>query len=124
VTTQWSLQCLLLCLLCLLYGLLLYLLYGLLLCFLGGLCTKLSSLKVKAALANLNTTASASSLSSISSASHYLCYLCLYERPLSFLGGNLLALASGNLCQMWRTFVPVTRSSTNILAAGHADKSL
>jgi hypothetical protein len=25
---------------------------------------------------------------------------------------------------MWRTSVPVTRSSTNILAAGHADKTL
>jgi hypothetical protein len=109
-------QCLLLCLLCLLYGLLL--------CFLGGLCTKLSSLKVKVALANLNTTASASSLSLISSVSHCLCYLCLCERPLSFLGDDLLALASGNLCQTWRTSIPVTQSSTIILASGHADKTL
>jgi hypothetical protein len=92
--------------------------------FLGGLYTKLSSLKVKATLANLNTTASASSLNLISSVSHCLCYLCLYERPLSFLGGDLLALGSGNLCQTWRTSVPITRSSTNILAAGHADKTL
>jgi hypothetical protein len=50
-------------LLYLLCGLLLCLLYGLLLCLLSGLYTKLSSLKVKVALANLNTTASASSLS-------------------------------------------------------------
>jgi hypothetical protein len=79
---------------------------------------------VKAALANLNTTASASSLSLISSVSHCLCYLYLYERPLSFLGDDLLALASGNLYQTWRTFIPVTQSSTNILAAGHAVKTL
>jgi hypothetical protein len=32
--------------------------------------------------------------------------------------------ASGNLCQTWRTSIPVTQSSTNILAASHADKSL
>jgi hypothetical protein len=102
--------------LCLLCGLLLY--------FLGGLCTKRSSLKVKAALANLNTTASTSSLSLISNVSHCLCYLCLCECPVSFLGDDLLALASGNLCQTWRTSIPITRSSTNILAAGHADKTL
>jgi hypothetical protein len=79
---------------------------------------------MKAALANLNTIASASSLSLISSVSHCLCYLCLCERPLSFLGGDLLALALGNLYQTWRTSVLVTRSSTNILAAGHADKAM
>jgi hypothetical protein len=37
-------------------------LYGLVLCLLGGLCTELSSFKVKATLTNVNTTASASSL--------------------------------------------------------------
>jgi hypothetical protein len=94
----------------------------LLFCLLGGFCTKLSSLKVKTTLTNLNTTASASSLGMISSFSHCLCYLCLSS--LSFLGDDLLALASGNLYQMWRTSVPVTRSSTNILASGHADKIL
>jgi hypothetical protein len=91
------------------------------LCLLGGLCTELSSFKVKATLANRNTTASASSLSKISSISHCLCYLYLYERPFSFLGSDLLALASGNLNQTWRTLVPITRCSTNILVAGHAD---
>jgi hypothetical protein len=60
---RWSLQCLLLCLLYLLYRLLLCLLCGLFLCLLYGLYTKLATLKVKAALANLNTTASASSIS-------------------------------------------------------------
>jgi hypothetical protein len=73
-------------------------------------------------LANLNTTASASSLSSISSVSHCLCYLCLCS--LSFLGDDLLALASSNLCQTWRTSISITRSSTNILALGHTDKTL
>jgi hypothetical protein len=104
------------CLLCLLCGLLLY--------FLGGLYTKLSSLKVKATLTNLNTTTSASSPSLINNVNHYLCYLCLCERLLSFLGGDLLTLASGNLCQTWRTSILVTRSSTNILASGHANKTL
>jgi hypothetical protein len=51
------------CLLYLLYRLLLCLLCGLVLCLLGGLCTELSPFKVKATLANVNTTASASSLS-------------------------------------------------------------
>jgi hypothetical protein len=30
----------------------------------------------------------------------------------------------GNLCQTGRTSIPVTQSSTKILAAGHADKTL
>jgi hypothetical protein len=101
---------------------LLFLLYWPLSCLLGGFCTKLSSLKVETTLTNLNTTASASSLDAINSFSHCLCYLFLCSIP--FLGDDLLALASGNLCQTWRTSVPVTRSSTNILAAGHADKTL
>jgi hypothetical protein len=33
-------------------------------------------------------------------------------------------LASSNLYQTWRTSVPVTQSSTNILVAGHVDKTL
>jgi hypothetical protein len=109
-------MCLLLCLL--------FLLCELLLCLLDGLCTKLSPLKVEATLTNLITTAFVSSLSTISSVSHCLCYLCLYELPLPFLGGSLLALASSHLCQVGWTLVPITRSSTNILAASHADKNL
>jgi hypothetical protein len=53
-----SLYYLLLCLLCLLCRLL----CGLVLYLLSGLCTELSSFKVKAMLANVNTTASALSL--------------------------------------------------------------
>jgi hypothetical protein len=62
------------------------------LCLLGGLCTELSSFKVKATLANQNITASASSLSKISSISHCLCYLYLYEHPLFFLAAIFLRL--------------------------------
>jgi hypothetical protein len=53
--TRWSLYCLLLCLL---YRLL----CGLVLCLLSGLCTKLSTFKMKVTLANVNATTSASSL--------------------------------------------------------------
>jgi hypothetical protein len=60
--TRWSLHCLLLCLLYLLCRLLLCLLCRLVLYLLGGLCTELSTFKVKATLANVNTTASASPL--------------------------------------------------------------
>jgi hypothetical protein len=55
---RWSLNSLLLCLLCLLCGLL----CRWVLCLLSGLCTKLSTFKMKATLANVNPTASVTSL--------------------------------------------------------------
>jgi hypothetical protein len=118
--TWWSLNDLLLCLLCVLYGLL----YRWVLCPLYGLSTELSTFKMKATLANMNPTASATSLYKLSCISDCLCYLCLSECPLSLLGGYLLALATGYLCQHGRTFVPVTWSTTNILAANHTDQPL
>jgi hypothetical protein len=61
---------------------------------------------MKAALANVYATTSATSLYKICCISYCLCYLLLSECPLSLLGGNLLALATGNL------------------ATNHADKSV
>jgi hypothetical protein len=79
---------------------------------------------MKATLSNVNPTASATSFYKLCCISDCLCYFCLSECPLSLLGGYLLALAMGYLYQSGRTFVPVTRSTTNILAANHADQPL
>jgi hypothetical protein len=117
---RWSLNGLLLCLLCVLCGLL----CRWVLCLLSGLCTKLSTFKMKATLANVNPTASATSLGYICYISNYLCYLRLSECPLSLLGGNLPTLATGNLCQPGRTLVPVTQCTTSILAMNQADESV
>jgi hypothetical protein len=110
--TRWSLNGLLLYLLCVLCGLL----CKWVLCLLCGLCTKLSTFKMKATLANVNPTASATSL--------YLCCPCLSGCPLSLLGSNLLTLATSNLCQPGRTLILVTRCTTSILAMNHADESV
>jgi hypothetical protein len=110
----------LLCLLWVLYGLL----CRCILCLLYGLSTELSTFKMKATHANMNPTASATSLCKLCYISDYLSYLCLCECPLSLLGGYLLALATGYLCQPGRTLVPVTRCTTSILAVNHTDKLL
>jgi hypothetical protein len=86
--TRWSLSGLLLYLLYVLYGLLCrWVLYPL-----CGLSTELSTFKMKATLANVNPTASATSLCTLCCISDGLCYLCLSGCPLSLLDGYLLAL--------------------------------
>jgi hypothetical protein len=79
---------------------------------------------MKATLANVNPTAPATSLYTLCCISDGLCYLCLSVCPLSLLDGYLLALAMGYLCHPGSTFVPVTRSTTSILAANHTDQPL
>jgi hypothetical protein len=94
--TRWSLNGLLLCLLCVLCELL----CRCILCLLYGLSTELSTFKMKATLANMNPTASATSLCKLCCISDCLCYLRLSGCPLSLLGGYLLVLAMGYLCNM------------------------
>jgi hypothetical protein len=90
--TRWSLGGLLLCLLCVLCELLCrWVLYGLLcrwvLCALCGLSTELSIIKMKAMLANVNPTASATPLCMVCSISDGMCNLCLSGCPLSLFDG-------------------------------------
>jgi hypothetical protein len=113
-------NCLLLYLLWVLCGLL----YRCILGLFCGLSTKLSTFKVKATLANMNPTAPATSLCYLCCICNCLSHLCLYECPLSLLGGYLLSLAMSHLCHPERTFIPVTRCTTSILAANHTDKLL
>jgi hypothetical protein len=79
---------------------------------------------MKATLANVNPTASATPLCTLCYISDGLCYLYLSGCPLSLLDDYLLALATGYLCHPRRTFVLITRSTTSILAANHTDKTL
>jgi uncharacterized membrane protein YciS (DUF1049 family) len=78
---RWSLSGLLLCLLCVLCGML----CRWVICALCGLSTELSTIKMKAMLANVNPTASATPLCTLCSYSDGLCYLCLSGCPLSLL---------------------------------------
>jgi hypothetical protein len=123
--TLWSLNCLLLSLLCGLYRLLCrgihYLLYGLY-CLLCGLFTELSTFKVKATLANMNTTAPATSLCCLCCICNCLSYLCLYKSSLSFLGSNLYSLPTSYLYPLGGTVIPITRCPTSVLATNHPDK--
>jgi hypothetical protein len=68
-----------------------WVLYGLLcrwvLCALRGLSTELSNIKMKAMLANVNPTASATPLCTLYNISDDLCNLCLSGCPLSLLDG-------------------------------------
>jgi uncharacterized membrane protein YciS (DUF1049 family) len=89
---RWSLGGLLLCLLYVLCGLLCrWVLYGLLcrwvLCALCDLSTKLSIIKMKATLTNVNPNASATPLCMLCSISDGLCNLYLSGCPLSLLDG-------------------------------------
>jgi hypothetical protein len=96
-------------------------------CILGlfyGLSPKLLTFKVKATLTNTNPTAPATSLCNLCCICNCLSHLCLCECPLSLLGGYLHSLAMSHLCPPGRTFVPVTRCTTSILATNHTDKLL
>jgi hypothetical protein len=81
--TRWSLSGLLLCLLCVLCGLL----YRWVLCALCGLSTELSTFKMKATLTNVNPTAPATPLCTLCCISDDLCNLCLSGCPLSLFDG-------------------------------------
>jgi hypothetical protein len=86
---RWSLSGLLLCLLCglLCRWVLCALLCRWVLCALYGLSTELSIIKMKATLANVNPTASATPLCTLYSISDGLCNFCLSGCPLSLLDG-------------------------------------
>jgi hypothetical protein len=89
---RWSLGGMLLCLLCVLCGLLYRwvlcgLLYRWVLCALCGLSIELSIIKMKVMLANVNPTTSATPLCTLCSISDGLCNLCLSGCPLSLLDG-------------------------------------
>jgi hypothetical protein len=118
--TLWRVNYLLLCLLWFLCRLLCRCIH----CLFCGLCTELSTFKVKATLANTYTTAPATSLCCLYCISNCLSHLCLCKCPLSLLGSNLHSLAVSYLCPPGRTLVPVTRCTTSILAANHTDKLL
>jgi hypothetical protein len=93
-------------------------------CLLCGLCTELSTFKVKATLANMNTTAPATSLCCLCCICNCLSYLCLCKCSLSLLGSNLYSLAVSYLCPPGGTVILVTRCTTSVLAANHTDKLL
>jgi hypothetical protein len=77
---------------------------------------------MKATLANANTTAPASPLCLLCCICNCLSYLYICEGLLLLSGHNLYALATRNLRQTRRTIVPVTRSTTSVLATNHAVK--
>jgi hypothetical protein len=114
------LNCLLLCLLWVLYRLF----CGCIHCLLCGLYIELSTFKVKATLSNMNTTTPATSLCCLCCICNYLSHLYLYKCSLSLLGGYLYSLATSDLCPPGRTHVSVTRCTTSILAANHTDNLL
>jgi hypothetical protein len=113
----WRVNCLLLCLLWVLYGLL----CRCILCLFCGISTELSTFKVKATLANTNPTTPATSLCNLCCFCNCLSHLCLCECSLSLLGGYLYSFAMSHLCPPRRTFIPVTRCTTSILAANLTD---
>jgi hypothetical protein len=116
----WRMNCLLLSLLWVLCRLLCRCIH----CLFGGLCTELSTFKVKATLANTYTTAPATSLCCLCCICNYLSHLCLCKSSLSLLGGYLYSLATSDLYPPGRTLVSITRCTTSILAANHTDKLL
>jgi hypothetical protein len=75
---------------------------------------------MKATLANAYTTAPATPLYCISCICHCLSYLCISKSLLLLSGYDLDALSTCNLRQTRRTVVPITRSTTSILAMNHA----
>jgi hypothetical protein len=75
---------------------------------------------MKATLANAYTTAPASPLCLLSCIGDCLSDLCISKSLLLLSGHDLDALSTGNLRQTRRTVVPVTRSTTSILAMNHA----
>jgi hypothetical protein len=77
---------------------------------------------MKAMLANANTTAPASPLCLLCCICYCLSYLCICKGFLLLSGHNLDALSTRNLRQTRRTIVPVTRSTTGVLATNHAVK--
>jgi hypothetical protein len=78
---------------------------------------------MKATLAYAYATAPATSLCLLCCICHGLSNLCLCKRLLLLLSGhNLDALSTRNLSTTRRTVVPVTRSTTGVLATHHADK--
>jgi hypothetical protein len=109
--TLWRVNYLLLSLLWVLCRLL----YRCIHCLFYGLCTKLSTFKVKATLANTYTTTPATSLCCLCCIYNFLSHLYLYRCPLSFLGSNLHSLVTSYLCPPGRTLVPVTRAPSAFL---------
>jgi hypothetical protein len=77
---------------------------------------------MKATLANTNTTAPDSPLCLLCCICNCLSYLSICKCLLLLFGHDLDALATRNLRQTRRTVVPVTRSTTGVLAMNHAVK--
>jgi hypothetical protein len=77
---------------------------------------------MKATLANVYATAPASPLCLLCCICNCLSDLCIGKCLLLLSGHDLDALSSRNLRQMRRTVVPITRSTTGVLATDHAVK--
>jgi hypothetical protein len=90
----WRVYCLLLSLLWILYRMLCRGIN----CLLCGLYTELSTFKVKATLANTNTTTPATSLCCLCCIYNCLSHFYLCKCSLSLLGSNLYSLATSYFC--------------------------
>jgi hypothetical protein len=77
---------------------------------------------MKATLANANTTAPASPLCLLCCIGDCLSDLYISRGLLLLSGHNLYVLATRNLRHTRRTIVPVTRSTTGVLATNHTVK--